>query len=378
MKIKVLMIDIGGWGGITHYTYNLMQALSVCPELDCVLLTDRAYELDNLPRHFKVIKLPFNNRPYFSTVKEIFSVVREFGPGIIHVQTMISARKDWLLFLLAGLSGARVVFTAHNVMPHEDAENRAFFMKTAFRIIYANSRKIIAHSNFTKGEIMRIFGQAAEKIHVIPHGNYAFFRTHEISQQVARQKLNIALDKKVILNFGAMRHYKGIEVLLEAMSLLCRRHSEVVLLLAGKPMHVPPGYFSQLITQYGLDANVILKAEYIPASDIPYIFFAGDLAVLPYKHIDTSGSIQLAYGFSKPVVATRTGSMPEVVDHNVNGLLVPPDDPQALAEAMEKILFDPEAVKRMGAASMALAIGKFSWQSIAQKTCALYREAAHE
>jgi starch synthase len=70
--------------------------------------------------------------------------------------------------------------------------------------------------------------------------------------------------------------------------------------------------------------------------------------------------------------------MPEVVDHNVSGLLLPPDDPQALAEAMEKILFDPEAVKRMGAASMALAIGKFSWQSIAQKTCALYREAAHE
>jgi D-inositol-3-phosphate glycosyltransferase len=188
--------------------------------------------------------------------------------------------------------------------------------------------------------------------------------------------LNLDQDKKVILNFGAMRPYKGIESLLEAVSLLCRGHSDVLLLLAGKPMNVPYAYFEQLISQYGLDENVILRPDYIPAGDVPDIFFASDLVVLPYKHIDTSGSIQTAYAFSKPVVATRTGSMAEVLDHNVNGLLVPPDDPQALAGAIEKVLFDPQALQRMGEASMALAIGKFSWQSIAQKTCQLYFEVA--
>jgi D-inositol-3-phosphate glycosyltransferase len=375
MKTKVLMIDVGGWGGITHYTYNLMQALSSIHELDCVLLTDRDYELDKLARDFKVIKLSFNKGPYLSTILRVMAVVREFNPRVIHVQTMISARKDWLLFVLARMAGARIVFTAHNVLPHEDFEKQAFFMNAAFRQIYSCSRRIISHSNFTRDELMRFFRVAGEKISVIPHGNYIFFRTQELSREHARQKLKIPSDKKVILHFGALRYYKGVESLLKAMSLLRQRHSEAILLLAGKPMHVPDGYFQGLIAQLGLDACVILKAGYIPSSEIPEIFFASDLAVLPYKQIDTSGSIQLAYAFSKPVIATRTGSMPEVLEHGINGLLVEPDNPAALAEAMEKILFDNAALERMGAASFDLARERFSWQSIAQKTCKVYSEA---
>jgi len=374
MKIKVLMMDLGGWGGITHYTYNLMQSLSAQPGLDCVLLTDRDYELDDLPRNFKVIKLALKNRPYLFMAAGLIRAVMEFKPGIIHVQTMLSARKDWLLFLFFSMCGIKIVFTAHNVMPHEDTEKKAFFMKTAFGLIYSVSRVIIAHSNFSREGLIGFFGVPGEKIRVIPHGNYLFFRTREVSRQDARQKLNIGPDKKIVLHFGALRHYKGIETLLNAMSLLCRRHNEVMLLLAGKPMNVPEGYFSKLIAQHRLDRHVILKADYISSQEIPDIFFASDLAVLPYKHIDTSGSIQMAYAFSKPVVASRTGSMPEVLDDNVNGVLVPCDDPQALADAMEKILFDPLALERMGAASLALARDRFSWQAIAQKTGALYKE----
>jgi D-inositol-3-phosphate glycosyltransferase len=374
MKIKVLMIDIGGWGGITHYTYNLMQALAAHSEIECVLLTDQAYEMDGLPRDFKVIKRAFHGQPYMTFFVSVCKAVFACKPGIIHVQTMLTARKDWVLFLLARLAGARIIFTAHNVMPHEDAENQAFFMKTAFRFIYSSSRRIIAHSNFTRDAIMRIFGVAGGKISVIPHGNYAFFRTLEIPRDEARRQLNISPDKKVVLHFGALRHYKGIESLLQAMKLLCKRHSDVLLLLAGRPMNVPQGYFRQAIAQQGLDASVMFIEKYIPAQEIPAIFFASDLVVLPYTHIDTSGSIQLAYGFSKPVVATRTGSMPEVVEHGVNGLLVEPGDPQALADAIEQILFEAAALDRMGAASFVLAKEKFSWQSIAKKTCQVYRE----
>lgn len=376
MKTKVAVIDIGGWGGITHYTYNLMQALSAGADIDCVLITAGEYELESLPRNFKLIKVAVKDRSYRQIVAGVIAAVRNSGARVIHVQTMISARKDWILFILARLCGLRIVFTAHNVLPHEDAEKKAFFMKNAFAVIYSFSNRIIAHSNYGKNELIRVFGIPGGKISVIAHGNYLFFRTREVSRQDARERLKIPQDKKIILHFGALRRYKGVELLLEALSLLRRNRPDIMLLLAGKPMHVPEGYFEKLISGRGLEDCVIFRSEYIRAQDMPDIFFASDLVVLPYRQIDTSGSIQLAYAFSKPVIATRTGSMAEVLSENVNGLLVEPDDPDKLAQAIEKIISDPAAIERMGAASMDLAVEKFSWRAIAVKTEALYCEIA--
>ena len=136
MKTKVLMIDMCGWGGLTHYTYNLMQALAAGGVFDPALLTDSSYELEGLPRNFKIIERAFRGRPY---IPAVFALIREIfmrRPGIIHVQSGLSARKDCFIFALARLSGASIVYTAHNVLPHEESEKRAFFMRF-WRALYS-------------------------------------------------------------------------------------------------------------------------------------------------------------------------------------------------------------------------------------------------
>ena len=191
MKKKILMIDIGGWGGITHYTYNLIKSLSALNEYDLYLLTDSAYELSFLPQYCKVILEPLSGKPYARAVKRIVSVIMEVKPSVIHVQTMNTARKDWFLFLLASISGFRIVLTAHNIMPHEAFEQKAFFMKQAFGIIYNCVSRIIVHSEYSRNKLTGMFGIAPRKIYVIAHGNYGFFKTRQISMEQARKTLNI-------------------------------------------------------------------------------------------------------------------------------------------------------------------------------------------
>jgi glycosyltransferase involved in cell wall biosynthesis len=176
MKPKILVVDIGGWGGIAHYTYNLMKAVARNASVDSALLTDSQYELDGLQRNFQVIKKPLRDQPYGAALRSVLEAVREYAPDAVHVQTMISARRDWIWFLLAALRRFPVIVTAHNILPHDEPEQRALFMKTAFRVIYRSASGIIVHSEYAKERLKEFAGASGMRIAVIPHGNYLFFK----------------------------------------------------------------------------------------------------------------------------------------------------------------------------------------------------------
>lgn len=374
MAKRILVIDVGGWGGITHYTYNLMSALARTKEFEFALLTDESYELDALPREFAVIKKRLKDVSHNQAVRNILEAVMGFKPDIMHVETMLTARQDWLLFVVARLTGKRVVLTAHNVMPHEQAEREAPLMKESFSLIYSAAKRIIIHSEFSKESLISQFVVDPEKVSVIPHGNFLFMRKKEISRDEARKLLKIPSDSKVAMHFGAIRPYKGLDTLISAFRCVRRFSDNALLLIAGKPMHVDFGIYKRQIEEAGLAGSVLIRDEYIPMEEIPPYFFAADVAVFPYKDIDTSGSLQLAYAFSKPVIATRTGGLPEAVSEGVNGMLVAPDDDIAMSSAISKLLDDKELRDRMGQASYELARDKFSWDTIAKSTIEVYRE----
>ncbi len=378
MKPKILVVDIGGWGGIAHYTYNLMKAVARNASVDSALLTDSQYELDGLQRNFQVIKKPLRDQPYGAALRSVLEAVREYAPDAVHVQTMISARRDWIWFLLAALRRFPVIVTAHNILPHDEPEQRALFMKTAFRVIYRSASGIIVHSEYAKERLKEFAGASGMRIAVIPHGNYLFFKTRPIPQAQARQRLGIAARAPVLLYFGALRHYKGIEDVLDIFSSVLPRHPDAVLLLAGKSMYGAPGYFKACIEERGLAGRVVFHDNYIKFDEIQNYYYACDAVVLPYRHIDTSGAIQLAYAFGKPVVVSRTGSMPETVEDGVNGMLVAPGDIHGFSGAISAIFSDKGLAERMGQASLKLAQDRFSWERIAELTCSLYREVTGE
>lgn len=368
--MKILMIEIGGWGGICHYTYNLCQALSAVPGVEPVLLTDADYELDGLPRSFRIIKAPLRGRPYFPAVAAVRAAIKAENPGVIHVQTLISARKDWLFFLLGNISGRTIVFTAHNVLPHEEFEQRAFLMKESFGCIYRNCTAVIVHSGYSQQRLCAMSGIAPDKVRVIPHGNYLFARRCA-DRAESRRVLGIAQDRMVALCFGAIRKYKGIDTLIGAFAQVRRALPEALLLVAGMPMHVDIERYRRQAAEQG--EGVVICPGYFSFEEIGRFFSASDAVVFPYRHIDMSGSLQLAYAYAKPVVAFNTGGIGEVIRDGVNGLLVPEGDTAALARAVARAL-RPEEAAAMGAASLAMAENEFSWEAIAAKTRHVYEE----
>ncbi|MBI4707078.1 MAG: glycosyltransferase family 4 protein [Candidatus Omnitrophica bacterium] len=372
-KIRILVFESGGWGGIAHYAYNFSDALSKTGQAEVVLLTDREYELERLKRNFSLRKESIRAKPYILAVFRVIRSILVIKPDVIHVQSLITARKDWLFFIIARLFNLKIIYTAHNILPHEDSEKQAKGMRFAFSMIYKYSRKIIVHSQYSKDRLIFIFGVPEEKISIIYHGDYLFMRQKEMTQKEARNILGIAEDKKVILQFGAIREYKGLDTLIYAFKIFSQLNEKALLLVAGKPIRISISNYKKFIKELDLGDKIILKDYYIPFEEVAVYFFAADIVVLPYTEIDMSGSLQLAYAFGKPVLASRSGSFPEMVEDGRNGYLFSSGDTEGLAWLLEKVFSDEALLKTMGARSREIADEKFSWSRIAVKTLELYK-----
>ena len=373
-RIRVAMVDAVGFGGLTHYTYSLMRSLSAHAQVDCTLLTDTAYELDGLKRDFPVVKVSCRGQPYQNAAARLVKAIARLKPDCIHVQAGLTVRRDWLLFLLARSLRGRIILTAHNILPHDDWEKHAFGMRQALGIMYGCAAKVIVHSQYSKRKLTARFGVAPDTIAVIPHGNYLFVRMQEMTQAAARREIGIPAEKKVAMHFGAMRDYKGIDLLLKAFARLKERHEDAFLLLVGKSADKRPSDYEGLIRSLQIEKDVMLLPGYVPLKDIGQYFFAADLAVYPYREIDMSGSLQIAYAFGRPVIASRVGGFPEMVEDGRNGLLCEPEDIPALQESLEKMLFGGALLRKMGEESLRLAQGRFNWETIADTTLSVYED----
>ena len=369
------MIESGGWGGIGHYTYNLCQALARRVG-GVTLISGEPYELSTLPRQFNLEATLSPDLSYTSKMSRIASYLRDLKPDIVHIQSTFAARRDGLPLMLLKLAGYPVVYTAHNVLPHDKAERDAPGMKLSYDLIYALTDRIIAHGTSVKKELLSEFPQDPDRIAVIPHGDYTFANTGEsLSSQEAKLWLGIPGDARLLLAFGAIRPYKGIPDLFQAFSRVKSLHPDAYLAVVGKPSGIDLQGMIDQIEHLGIQDRVIFKPEYVPFQDISRYFLASDIVVLPYRSIAQSGALQLAYAFSKPVVATRVGAFPETVVDGKSGLLVPPSDPGALAGAIRALLdLDDDALSQMGECAHALAESAHSWEDIAIATTDLYMD----
>jgi len=153
-----------------------------------------------------------------------------------------------------------------------------------------------------------------------------------ISQAEAREKLGLAMAEPVVLFFGFVRRYKGLPVLIEALA-IARRTLPIRLVIAGEFWEDELVYRDK-VARLNLNDAVRFYNAYVPNNDMATFFAAADIVTLPYLEATQSGVVQLSYAFEKPIIATSVGGMPEAVIHEKTGLLVPPNDASALAEAM--------------------------------------------
>ena len=152
----------------------------------------------------------------------------------------------------------------------------------------------------------------------------------------------------VVLFFGVWSKYKGIEVLLDAFAQVRARLPESRLVLAGDAgadIDV-----ATVLERAGQIGNVDARPGYVPIDDVAPLFDSARVVATPYIRATQSGVAHLAFTFGRPVVATAVGDLPEVIQDDVTGLLVEPDDAEGLADAIVKLLRDPALAARLGAA----------------------------
>ena len=211
----------------------------------------------------------------------------------------------------------KVVCIADNVIPHEKRIGDHAFTKYFIKPVDAfvtMSKKVMAD--------LRLF-DAQKPAVFVSHPLYDNFGD-PVTKSSARAFLTLPPVEKLILFFGFIRQYKGLDLLLEAMADPRIKASGIKLVVAGEFYEDSQPYMEQ-IKKLGITETVILRTEFIPDSQVRYYLCAADLVVQPYKNATQSGVTPLAYHFEKPMIVTRVGALPDMVPHEKAGLVAEPN-----------------------------------------------------
>lgn len=221
----------------------------------------------------------------------------------------------------------RIICIADNVIPHEkrpgDTAFTRYFLKSCDAFITMSEK--VMHD-------LRLF-QKEKPAKLVAHPLYDNFGTI-ISKQEARQHLGLPATEKIILFFGFIRRYKGLDILLEAMARLRSVKGSPKLLVAGEFYEDAKPYQEQ-IEKLGISDQLILRTDFIPDSEVKYYLCAADAVIQPYRNATQSGVTPLAYHFEKPMIVTKVGGLPSLVPHERSGLVAEPD-PESIANAITR------------------------------------------
>jgi glycosyltransferase involved in cell wall biosynthesis len=288
-----------------------------------------------------------------------------------------------VLMLYYRLFWKRVVFTAHNVNTRKRGGHDSWFNRFTLRIQYRLCNHILVHTAAMKRELVTDFGIAPERVSIIPFGINNTNRKTSLDRVGARTKLGIAPMEKMILFFGQIAPYKGLEFLVTALARLIPSLPEVRLVIAGKVKKGFEGYWKPIQTEIsrpGLQDRVIARIQHIPDDDIEIYFKAADVLALPYVDIFQSGLPFLAYSFGLPVIVTDAGSLREDVIEGDTGMICRPRSAADLAEAMmayfrSELFRDLEWRRAM---IREFAMQRYSWAKVAAITVAVYSQLLDE
>jgi glycosyltransferase involved in cell wall biosynthesis len=224
--------------------------------------------------------------------------------------------------------GIPVLYLCHNVLPHELKP----WDRPLARLALAQGDGYIATSKGQEQRLTELLPDA--RVYSGFHPTYTALAElgPERSRAEACRHLGLDPDKPVALFFGFVRPYKGLRYLIESLPAVLER-VDLQLVIAGEFWEDKQIYLDQAV-QLGVDRALTIADRYVPNEELGLYFGAADVVVLPYLSVTQSGIVQLAYGFGKPVITTCVGDLPEVVQHERTGLIVPPADASALSAAL--------------------------------------------
>ena len=399
--MRIVFLEPAGKGGMIHYAWQLCRAMARSGA-DVTLITSTDYELEPLSQPFTVetsIELwdpkppgRVSTAPWavaFRKLRRFTRAFRYYAEWLRQIKRVKQLQPDMVLLgdirfpfdlvpLLLLRRHAKVLADiCHNVHPFSAGGksgglfDRSGWRRFFYRRIYRLFDRVFVHFERNRQEFLESFGIAPEKVGVIVHGNEEIFRelrSPGVDAAALRKRIKLPENERVILFFGTLSRYKGTDVLLEAFACIHHDVPDARVVLAGFPFHdFDVRAHQELTRRLGIEDKVTWVPEYIDSGDVAGWMELASVIVFPYRDIYQSGAIHVAQTFGVPTIASAIGAMQDVVEHEVSGLLVPPENVSELAKALQRLLHDPDFAERLGARLQADARGPYSWETIAKK-----------
>lgn len=371
-------------GGIAQHTDLLVQALGVAHEVTHIgfrrqyprwLFGGRSDRDPSAPaREGRAERIldPFAPFSWWRTARRLTSL----SPDLIVVQW-------WVPFWAPSFGGvlriyrllvrrpAPVLFICHNVLPHEHPGR---LLRGAIRRILLRADGWMVHGAPDEAVLRDLLGGDLERREA--DGRQRVFRgflplfsvSPAVAPEAARSELGLPSTAPVALFFGFVRPYKGLDGLLAAWPLVLRALPVARLLIVGE-FWEPLKDFRARASALGVVDSLTIIDRYVRDEELGTVFGAADLVVMPYVTATGSAVAPLALHFGRPMVATAVGGIPEAVTDGVSGLLVPPGDPAALADALVRVLGDPRLRQRL-AEGAAGERERFGWPELVARIVA--------
>ncbi|MDW7694358.1 glycosyltransferase [Flammeovirgaceae bacterium SG7u.111] len=365
MKIAYLSTFYPFRGGIAQYNASLFRALEKSHEVKAYNFTVQYPNLlfpgtsQYVPENDNADPIPstrllnsINPLSYWKTATEI----GKFAPDLLIIGYWMPffGPSQGMVAKLLRKKGCKVISVINNLIPHEqkpgDAQFTNFFVK--------QNDGFVVMGESVKNDLLSVRPDAPFILH--PHPIYAHFG-EKIERNEALKKLDIAPDKKVILFFGLIRAYKGLDALIEAMGQLS---DEYVLLIVGEAYESIEKY-KKLIETSPNKEGIRLINEYVPDEEVNTYFSAADVNILPYRTATQSGVSAVAFHFDVPIIVTDKGSLKESVKPYGTGLAIPDAEPTLIANAIQEVFREGNLEKfKQNIASFK---AKFTWANLAEE-----------
>lgn len=398
--MRVYVVEPSAKGGLIHYDFQLCRGLQHVG-VDATLVTSQGYELYDLEHNFRVVELLHLWNPraekqpnplwrkvrrglrgirYITEWLRLVVYLRREKPDVVLFGEIRFAFEYYFLRMLKS-RGLKLADVVHDVRSYDTRRNtdsvvqdsQAHLMR--YNRIYNLFDALFVHDASNVKLYLELYDTPPEKVHEITMGASEILletpSTHTPDE--LRREFGIPPEQPVILFFGTVTKYKGIEDLIKAFPAV-QQVTGAKLVVAGFPAKdVNPDELKELARSLRVYEHVTWYLDYVPNEQVVPLMKMSDVAILPYRAITQSAVLHIAYACGIPVVATRVGGLPDVIEDGKSGLLVPPQDPKALAEAINQLLsLPPEARQAMGNHARMLAETRYQWKAIAERMKSIF------
>lgn len=287
--------------------------------------------------------------------------VEELAPDVLHVDDVdVTPRLPLALPLLRRTP---LVLSAHDPEPHSG--ERGWRKALSRRLAYPRAAGFVLHNERGREAFCRRHGVHPERVSVVRLGVYDILRAWSAPPPEA--------PLPTLLFLGRLSPYKGLDVLYRALPRVAEEVPEVRVVVAGRPV---PGYTPPAPPRLSGPARVEVVERYVANPELARLMEGAAVVVCPYRDATQSGVVLTAFAFGKPVVASAVGGIGEYVEEGETGVLVPPGDPGALAEALVRTLTDPELRNRLRDGIRRARADRLDWGRAAEEMLEVYRRAS--